>query len=74
MSHPIPQQVEEKLTEIISNCVDCVYGMNIDTSMKEAKRLYSELENSPLLKKQIRQALLSVYNSGREVKESDLPS
>lgn len=41
------------IEEIIDKCGDCIYGMNIDASGKEMKRLFSELENSPLLKQQI---------------------
>lgn len=31
--------------------VNIIYGMNIDCSMKEAKRVYKEIENSPLVDK-----------------------
>lgn len=49
--------VKEVVEEIVNNCGNCIYGMNIDASGKEMKRIYSELENSPLLKNQIIQTL-----------------
>ncbi len=48
MSHPIPQEVEEKLQEIL---------------------VFTERNNRNLWSDKISQALLSVYNSGREAEK-----
>jgi ribosomal protein S19E (S16A) len=59
----LQQLISEQAGNINKNAVDCVYGMNIDCSMKEAKRLYAELGNSPLLRKQIEKALTNTVTA-----------
>lgn len=60
------KMIEEAVEKIVSNAGDCVYGMNIDCSMQEAKRLHSELGTSPLLQKQITETLTTLLTKHEE--------
>lgn len=57
-------RIEEIVADLHSSIVGCVYGMNLDIKGKEAKRLYAELGNSMLLRKQLTQALTETKQAG----------
>ena len=60
------QTIEQAVEEIVNKASDCAYGMNLDISGKESKRMMDEFSRSTWFKGELTQALQAQRDAGAE--------
>ena len=60
------QTIEQAVEEIVNKASDCAYGMNLDISGKESKRMMDEFSRSTWFKGELTQALQAQRDAGVE--------
>ena len=58
------QTIEQAVKEIVNKASDCAYGMNLDISGKESKRMIDEFSRSTWFKGELTQALQAQRDAG----------
>ena len=58
------QTIEQAVEEIVNKASDCAYGMNLDISGKESKRMMDEFSRSTWFKGELAQTLQAQRDAG----------